>query len=220
MPLTRAEENHLKAIYHLATPQRPAVSTNAIAEVLQTRPASVTDMVRKLSDKGMLAYVKYQGAALTPAGQRLALQVVRKHRLWETFLVEKLRFQWDQVHDVAEQLEHIDSELLIGRLEEFLGYPRMDPHGDPIPDAQGRIVSRPRQLLSAAEAGRALRVVGVEESSPLFLQYLNKVGIAIHTRLKVLERAAFDQSLTLRIDDLRELLVSHQVAENIYVVEM
>ncbi|MGB3617341.1 MAG: metal-dependent transcriptional regulator [Catalinimonas sp.] len=217
MSFTHAEENYLKAIYHLSSPEAATVSTNAVAEALRTKPASVTDMLRKLAAKGLLDYVKYQGASLTDDGRRVALLVIRKHRLWETFLVEKLRFQWDQVHEVAEQLEHIHSPLLIRRLEAFLDYPEVDPHGDPIPNEGGAIVSRPRRPLAEAEAGRDLKVVGVEETSPLFLRYLDKVGVAIGTRLRVLEQIPFDRSLELLIDGQRTQLVSREVSENIYV---
>ena len=141
--LSLVEENYLKAIYHLSEEGREQVSTNAIADAIQTKPASVSDMIQKLDRKGVIEYTKYQGVKVTDNGREAALKVIRKHRLWEVFLVEQLNFHWDEVHEVAEQLEHIKSPLLIERLDAFLGYPKVDPHGDPIPDAQGVIRSKP-----------------------------------------------------------------------------
>ncbi|MGB5928452.1 MAG: metal-dependent transcriptional regulator, partial [Cyclobacteriaceae bacterium] len=148
-----AEENYLKAIYHLSTEDEGNVSTNAISETLNTKPASVSDMLRKLSGKELVSYRKYQGVSLTPSGRKVALQVIRKHRLWEVFLVDKLNFNWDEVHDVAEQLEHIQSPLLIHQLDEFLGHPAYDPHGDPIPDENGGFPEKEQSPLSELTVG-------------------------------------------------------------------
>ncbi|SDM42144.1 DtxR family transcriptional regulator, Mn-dependent transcriptional regulator [Catalinimonas alkaloidigena] len=214
---TYTEENYLKAIYHLTEGDTASVSTNAIAEAVDTRPASVTDMLRKLAAKDLIHYIKYQGVSLTDSGQAIALQVIRKHRLWETFLVEKLKFQWDQVHEVAEQLEHIQSPLLIERLDELLGYPQFDPHGDPIPDQRGRIQATPRLPLNEAPHHQPLTVEGVRETSPLFLQYLDKLAITIGARVQVLDRVEFDQSLEISIEARPSQIVSREVGENIYV---
>jgi DtxR family transcriptional regulator, Mn-dependent transcriptional regulator len=130
---TLSEENYLKAIYHLSKEEDESVSTNALAERLETTAASVSDMLKKLAKKELIEYKKYQGVNISEKGKRVALQIIRKHRLWEVFLVEKLSFNWDEVHEIAEQLEHIDSPTLVKRLDEFLGYPKFDPHGDPIP---------------------------------------------------------------------------------------
>ncbi|WP_243389180.1 metal-dependent transcriptional regulator, partial [Flavobacterium psychrophilum] len=144
--MTFSEENYLKTIYHLTTISDSEVSTNAIAEKMETKASSVTDMLKKLSEKDLINYKKYQGVSLTETGSLSAKMIVRKHRLWEVFLVEKLDFPWDEVHDIAEQLEHIKSEKLINKLDDFLGNPTEDPHGDPIPNANGQIISIEKQL--------------------------------------------------------------------------
>src|SRR5215204_5861291 len=137
--LSFTEENYLKTIYRLSDGGTESVATNSIAEAMNTKAASVTDMIKKLSGKNLISYEKYYGVKITKAGRSAALSVVRKHRLWETFLVEKLNFNWDEVHDVAEQLEHIQSPLLIEKLDEFLSHPIADPHGHAIPDKNGKI---------------------------------------------------------------------------------
>ncbi|WP_347159059.1 metal-dependent transcriptional regulator [Pontibacter chitinilyticus] len=211
------EENYIKAIYKLSAKGTQEVSTNALAETLATRAASVTDMLRKLSSKHLVHYVRYRGVRLTDAGEQVALQVIRKHRLWEVFLVQKLKFNWDQVHEVAEELEHVTSELLTQRLEEFLGFPKVDPHGDPIPSATGEI-SQPRQkLLAEMEIAEAGVVVGVNDSQPLFLQYLDKVGISLGSRIKVTDKLGFDNSMEIRLEENKTLLISQEVSCNLYL---
>src|SRR6476620_10944195 len=163
--LSFTEKNYLKASYRLSEGGTKAVLTNEIAESMTTKPASVTDMVKKLSLKNLLGYEKYYGVKITKQGKSEALMVIRKHRLWETFLVEKLNFSWDEVHDVAEQLEHIKSEKLINKLDEFLGVPTEDPHGDPIPDATGRINANEKQLLSELNENQSGICVGVKDTS-------------------------------------------------------
>ena len=175
--LSFAEENYLKAIYHLAEQSGQSVSTNAIADELNTKAASVTDMIKRLSSKGVLSYQKYKGVYVSEAGKIAALQVIRKHRLWETFLVAKLKFNWDEVHEVAEQLEHIKSPLLIKRLDELLGHPKFDPHGDPIPDENGEYKEKPKTPLFELQIEQSGIVVTVQDDSPAFLQYLKKIGI-------------------------------------------
>jgi DtxR family transcriptional regulator, Mn-dependent transcriptional regulator len=214
--MTHSEENYLKAIYHLTVELEAEVPTNAIAEMMETKASSVTDMLKKLADKALINYIKYQGVSLTEKGRLAAKMIVRKHRLWEVFLVEKLAFTWDEVHDIAEQLEHIKSEQLINKLDDFLGNPTEDPHGDPIPDAQGRIAKTEKLLLSELIESETAICVGVRDSSADFLQYLNKQKIALGAVIKVLGRENFDASLHLIINDT-PLTVSSKIAGNLYV---
>lgn len=214
--MTHSEENYLKAIYHLTVQLEAEVPTNAIAEMMETKASSVTDMLKKLADKALINYIKYQGVSLTEKGMHAAKMIVRKHRLWEVFLVEKLSFTWDEVHDIAEQLEHIKSEQLINKLDDFLGNPTEDPHGDPIPDAQGKIAKTEKLLLSELAENETAICVGVKDSSADFLQYLNKQKIALGAVIKVLGRENFDASLHLIINDT-PLTVSSKIAGNLYV---
>ncbi|RWW99976.1 metal-dependent transcriptional regulator [Flavobacterium cerinum] len=214
--MTYSEENYLKVIYHLSLASTKGVTTNAIANVMESKPSSVTDMVQKLAEKELVIYRKYQGVELTDQGRFMALMIVRKHRLWEVFLVDKLDFSWDEVHDVAEQLEHIKSEKLTNKLDEFLGFPTEDPHGDPIPDKEGKIAKIEKQLLSEIPAGRRAICVGVKDSSSTFLQYLDKQQIALGSTLEVVSKEDFDLSLTLRVDN-KEVTVSNKIAGNLFV---
>ncbi|MCZ8229153.1 metal-dependent transcriptional regulator [Flavobacterium sp.] len=214
--MTHSEENYLKTIYHLTVQLEAEVPTNAIAEMMETKASSVTDMLKKLADKALINYIKYQGVSLTEKGMHAAKMIVRKHRLWEVFLVEKLSFTWDEVHDIAEQLEHIKSEQLINKLDDFLGNPTEDPHGDPIPDAQGKITKTEKLLLSELTEKDTAICVGVKDSSADFLQYLNKQKIALGAVIKVLGRENFDASLHLIINDT-PLTVSSKIAGNLYV---
>ena len=214
--MTHSEENYLKAIYHLTVQLEAEVPTNAIAEMMETKASSVTDMLKKLADKALINFIKYQGVSLTEKGTHAAKMIVRKHRLWEVFLVEKLAFTWDEVHDIAEQLEHIKSEQLINKLVDFLGNPTEDPHGDPIPDAQGKITKIEKLLLSELAESETAICVGVKDSSADFLQYLNKQKIALGAVIKVLGRENFDASLHLIINDT-PLTVSSKIAGNLYV---
>jgi len=217
MSYTLAEEDYLKAIYKVAERQGNPVSTSAIAEVMQTRAASVTDMLRKLSDKGLIHYERYKGVSLSKEGARLATQLIRRHRLWEVFLVDKLGFTWDEVHDIAEQLEHIQSDNLVERLDVFLGRPRYDPHGDPIPDAAGAYRMRQQILLSELEPGMQAVIVGVREHAPAFLQYLDQSGLTLGVAIRLEERFPFDGSLRLRLSDGGIRTVSGKVAGFVYV---
>jgi len=214
--MTYSEENYLKVIYHLSTSSGKGISTNAIANVMESKPSSVTDMVQKLADKELVNYKKYQGVELTDKGRFTALMIVRKHRLWEVFLVEKLNFSWDEVHDVAEQLEHIKSEKLTDKLDEFLDFPTEDPHGDPIPDRNGKIVKVDKKLLSEMVVGKKVICVGVKDSSPPFLQYLDKQQIALGSSIEIVSKEDFDMSLTLRLDE-RDVTVSNKIAANLFV---
>lgn len=217
--LSLVEENYLKAIYHLSEGGREQVSTNAIADAIQTKPASVSDMIQRLDRKGVINYTKYQGVKVTEEGQNAALKVIRKHRLWEVFLVEHLNFSWDEVHEVAEQLEHIKSPLLIERLDAFLGYPKVDPHGDPIPDAKGVIRAKPQQPLHDLATGSDGVIMAVKDSSPAFLQHLDKLGAYLGARVKVTEKVEFDNSMQIQIDQSTAVFISNQVAQNILVQE-
>jgi DtxR family transcriptional regulator, Mn-dependent transcriptional regulator len=212
-----AEENYIKTIYKLSDNSSQEVNTNAIAEALETKAASVTDMLRKLSAKDIVNYVKYKGVSLTPAGERVALQIIRKHRLWETFLVEKLKFNWDEVHDVAEELEHISSALLTRRLDEFLGFPKYDPHGDPIPSEDGEIKPKKQRLLAEMDINDSGLVVGVNDSQPLFLQYLDKMGISLGTSIRIIDKIPYDNSFEITLEDNRSLLISNEVSKNIFL---
>lgn len=217
--MTHSEENYLKIIYHLSIKTNSHVSTNAIAGVMDSKPSSVTDMVQKLAEKDLVSYKKYQGVSLTEQGRNAAINIIRKHRLWEVFLVEKLHFSWDEVHDIAEQLEHIKSEQLINRLDEFLNFPTEDPHGDPIPNKSGIIPKLTRQLLADAPLNEKLICVGVKDSSSSFLQYLDKQKISLGTALQIIEKEAFDSSLKILIDQ-EKITVSHIVANNIFVKQL
>jgi DtxR family Mn-dependent transcriptional regulator len=214
--MTFSEENYLKAIYHLNVNFDEEISTNAIAEKMDTKASSVTDMLKKLAEKGLVNYIKYQGVSLTNEGKLYAKMIVRKHRLWEVFLVDKLEFSWDEVHDVAEQLEHIKSEKLINKLDDFLGNPKEDPHGDPIPDANGMIIKVDKKLLSEIEIGQKVICVGVKDTSSEFLQYLDKQKIALGSAIEIISKEDFDASLQLSVDQ-RELTVSNKIASNLFV---
>ncbi|KVV13341.1 metal-dependent transcriptional regulator [Flavobacterium sp. TMP13] len=214
--MTFSEENYLKSIYHLTSVAQAEVSTNAIAEMMETKASSVTDMLKKLADKDLVNYKKYQGVSLTENGKLAAKMIVRKHRLWEVFLVEKLDFSWDEVHEIAEQLEHIKSEQLINKLDDFLGNPTEDPHGDPIPDANGRIVAVEKQLLSDLGQDQKGICVGVKDTSSAFLKYLDKQEIALGSTIEFISRESFDLSLKIKVDQ-KELDISNKIASNLYV---
>jgi DtxR family Mn-dependent transcriptional regulator len=214
--MTFSEENYLKAIYHLTTVTDTEVSTNAIAETMETKASSVTDMLKKLADKDLVNYKKYQGVSLTETGRLSAKMIVRKHRLWEVFLVDKLNFAWDEVHDIAEQLEHIKSEQLINKLDDFLGNPTEDPHGDPIPNANGQIVAIEKQLLSELAENQIGICVGVKDSSAEFLKYLDKQEIALGSKIEIIFKESFDLSTKIKVNG-KELTISNKIANNLYV---
>jgi DtxR family Mn-dependent transcriptional regulator len=211
-----AEENYLKGIFHLEQEAKGEVSTNAIAERMETKPSSVTDMIQKLAEKKLLSYKRYKGVLLTPEGRKIAASVIRKHRLWEVFLVEKLNFHWDEVHDVAEQLEHVHSEKLIARLNQFLGNPDFDPHGDPIPDQHGNIKRTEKKLLSELDKKQRGVCVGVKQTSSEFLQYLDKKKITVGTKIHVLGKEFFDGSMVIQVGR-DQFFISKKIAENLYV---
>jgi DtxR family transcriptional regulator, Mn-dependent transcriptional regulator len=212
-------ENYLKAIYKLLEKNPQGVSTNAIAERLETKAATVTDMLKKLSAQKLINYKRYYGVTLTPSGKKSALMIIRSHRLWELFLVQKLNFGWDQVHEVAEQLEHVQSDLLIARLDEFLEFPRFDPHGDPIPDQDGKIVQHRFVTLSKVELGKVSILSGVVDHSDLFLRYLNQAGMQLGQEIKVMKIEPYDQSMEITINKKTKMNISPEVARNLLVAE-
>jgi DtxR family Mn-dependent transcriptional regulator len=173
-------------------------------------------MLKKLAEKDLLNYKKYQGVSLTEKGNLSAKMIVRKHRLWEVFLVEKLHFSWDEVHDIAEQLEHIKSEKLVNKLDDFLGNPTEDPHGDPIPNVDGKIIKIEKQLLSELSEKQIGICVGVKDTSSEFLKYLDKQGIALGSRIELLSKETFDLSLKIKVDS-NELTISNKIAGNLFV---
>lgn len=216
--LSYTEENYLKTIYQLESLSQGKVNTNAISEKLTTTPATVTDMLQKLADKKLLNYQKYYGVNLTPLGKKRAINVIRKHRLWELFLYEKLGFDWDEVHEIAEQLEHIQSEKLVQKLYTYLDNPKTDPHGDPIPDEKGNFPILNTVQLSRIEIKKDAVIVGVNDHRPDFLQYLQKIGLNIGKRLSILSIVTFDQSMDILIDGRKNSIhISSEAAKNIMV---
>jgi len=212
--LSLAEENYLKAIYHLSVGGSNAVLTNELAEAMQTKAASVTDMMKKLSVKELIHYQRYYGVTITGKGKSQALMVIRKHRLWETFLVQKLGFSWDEVHEVAEQLEHIQSARLIDKLDEYLGYPTVDPHGDPIPDHHGKVKSVPLVSMDQVKPGSKGIIASVKDSDPELLKYLDKIGATPGKKVQVINRENYDESIEVMIDK-KLVFVSKEVSKNI-----
>lgn len=219
--ISLSEENHLKAIYQILSEQEKGegASTNSIAERLCTKASSVTDMLQKLAEKKLLHYKKYQGVSLTTGGKKIAISVLRKHRLWEYFLVEKLKFGWDEVHEIAEQMEHIQSEELINRLDKYLSYPRFDPHGDPIPDVKGKIIHQKLIKLSDMDGGEKCKVmsVGNQGESAALLKYLEQMRIIPGCNIQIKMRYEFDQSLSISVNRRAEIHISQEVARNILV---
>ncbi len=214
--MTVSEENYIKVIYHLSLVSPKGVNTNAIARMLDTKASSVTDMLKKFSEKTLVSYQKYQGVTLTKKGLHTAKMIVRKHRLWEVFLVDKLNFSWDEVHEIAEELEHIKSEKLVFKLDEYLGFPSLDPHGDPIPNANGEINNIDKLLLSEAVFNQDYICVGVKNSSVEFLQYLDKKNIFLGAPIKVISSEKFDHSFTINLNS-ETISISNKIAENLYI---
>lgn len=212
------EENYLKTIFHLSEKTDGPVATNSISEVMGNKAASVTDMLKKLSEKELINYVKYQGVSLTNKGKNTAIAIIRKHRLWEVFLVEKLGFKWDKVHDIAEELEHIKAAELVDRLDAFLGYPTHDPHGDPIPNSRGEFQKNEWISLAKMNPGEKGILSGVSEHSTVFLQYLEHQGLLLGTRVQLVEIMAYDGSLKLVINQNQSLSISREAAKNLLIL--
>ena len=217
--LSLTEENYIKAIFQIGTTPESNVSTNALADSLQTKPATVSDMIKKLSHKKLIFYEKYKGVTLSASGAKEALKIIRKHRLWEVFLVNHLNFKWDQVHEIAEQLKHIKSSELVNRLDDFLGNPTIDPHGDPIPDANGQVQLGPSKLLSEMTSYENGIIVGVKNEDPLLLQHLDKINIRLGLHIEVTEVNDFDQSMQVKLADLGTLFLSEKITSQILIAK-
>lgn len=213
---TLAEENYLKSIYHLSI-NAGNVSTNQIAASLNTKASSVTDMLKKLADKALINYTKYQGVNLTPSGEKIAVNIIRKHRLWEYFLVEKLKFKWDQVHDMAEEMEHISSAELIDRLDEFMNYPQHDPHGEPIPDCNGRFTTSELKPISALSINDCGTISGVRDHSSSFLQYFEKQQLTLGKKISIIEIVEFDHSMIIQMENKKQIHISREAANNLLI---
>ncbi len=216
MKYSASKENYIKAIYHLQN-ELSLVTTNALAASLQAKPASITDMLKKLKTEKLLIYERYQGFKLNNEGKKVALQIIRKHRLWEYFLVKKLQFGWDEVHEMAEELEHITSKKLIDRLDEFLDFPETDPHGDPIPDSQGKFNHQKQVCLLDLPMNKPAKVSGVASQTTEMLELLQHKNIGIGTKLEIKRKFPFDNSLEIKIRNQAPITVSEQVAKNILV---
>ena len=217
---SQTEENYLKAIFKIAENTNGKVSTNAIAEKLNTKASSVTDMIKKLAEKQLVMYEKYQGVKLTEDGEKIAIQIIRKHRLWEYFLVNTLDFKWDEVHEIAEELEHINSDALIDKLDKFLSFPQYDPHGDPIPNKEGFFNRHQSLPLSTFQINDKVLITGVIDHSPAFLQYLAAINLALGTYLEIKEIADFDKSFTILLNNEKQVFLSYQVTKNLLVVKI
>jgi DtxR family Mn-dependent transcriptional regulator len=216
MKYSASKENHLKAIFHLQQ-EEGVVTTNALAAALRTRPASVTDMLKKLKDQKLLIYEPYKGFRLNNEGKKAAIQVIRKHRLWEFFLVKKLQFGWDEVHEIAEELEHISSRKLIDRLDAFLGFPDTDPHGDPIPDSHGKFVLRRQVSLAELPLKKTAEVTGIASQTTEMLELLQHKNIRLGTRLEIRKKFPFDDSLEVKVRNYPVVTISARVAKNVLV---
>ncbi len=217
--LSFTEENYLKALFRLTQENSDEeAGTNELAANLGVKPATATDMLKRLKEKKLIDYEKYGKITLTNTGKKSALKIIRKHRLWETFLYEKLDFSWDEVHEVAEQLEHIQSEKLLVQLDKFLGFPQFDPHGDPIPDKNGKMPLLKAMLLSEVIVNKRYKLVGVCNHSTAFLQFLNKTSLTINNSIEVKEIQAFDKSMTVLINNKNQTILSNEVTQNLLVM--
>lgn len=214
------EENYLKAIFKLGNKTEGGVSTNSIAEALETKASSVTDMIKKLSDKKLVNYKKYQGVTLTKKGKKIAVAIIRNHRLWEVFLVEKLSFKWDEVHDLAEDLEHIKSEKLTDQLDAFLEFPKYDPHGDPIPDKNGNMHRHQNITLADLKTNEEGVVVGVKEHSKSYLNYLENTSLVLGSEIKVIDIIDFDRSMRIQVNTNKEVNISNQASKNLIIKKL
>ena len=217
--VSETEENYLKAIYKIAEKlsTETYVNTNAIAEKMQTKAASVTDMLRRLSEKNLVSYQKYKGVQLTKEGTFIAKKLIRKHRLWEVFLVEKLDFKWDEVHEIAEKMEHIPSDELTNRLDAFLDYPKYDPHGDPIPDENGNWHLQTQTYLAQLQINEKAVIVGVAEHNAEFLHYLEQQNLLLGTQISILKKFKYDESLQISMPKNKKTTISKQVSKKLLV---
>lgn len=213
--LSYTEENYLKSIYHLSKGGEETVNTNALAASMNTTAASTNDMVKRLAQKNLISHQKYKGAHLLPEGKKIALWIIRKHRLWEVFLVEKLDFKWDEVHEIAEQLEHIQSPSLIKRLDSFLGHPTIDPHGDPIPDENGEMKQMKKVPVSDVDTGVKGVIVSVSSDDAQLLKHLDEIGIHLGCKVTIIERTHFDGSVAIKVEDQQKQFISQIIAQNL-----
>ena len=211
-----SEENYLKTLFKLENKQEKKVKNVALSKALNLNPATVLEMVRKMSERKLVEVLADKTIQLTDKGKKKALQIIRKHRLWEVFLVDKLNYKWNEVHDLAEQLEHIESDDLVKRLEIFLGFPSADPHGDPIPDENGKIKKIKTQALTEAPLKKKLTVIALGNSSDEFLKYLDKMGLAIGDTLVISDIEDFDNSVTI-LHKKKSLTLSKEVASSLLV---
>ncbi|MGH2645478.1 MAG: metal-dependent transcriptional regulator [Chitinophagaceae bacterium] len=217
MQRSLADENYLKAVYHLSGGEPVSVTTGLLAEYLNVTAASVTDKMKRLKEKGYLEYQKSRGVMLSREGRKIALSVIRKHRLWEQFLVQVLKFKWNEIHEIAEQLEHIDSDELIERIDKFLGHPTVDPHGDPIPDEKGKMEELHLQNLAETGVGTSVSIAAVANHDAEFLKFLDKKGLTLSRKLTVKNREAYDGTLTLWNAEKKPVVLSEQVARQIWI---
>jgi DtxR family Mn-dependent transcriptional regulator len=216
MTNSATEQNYLKAIFHLGRMQE-TVTTSSIAGHMHTTSATVTDMLKRLSEKSLIDYERYKGVKISRKGEKVALNIIRKHRLWEVFLTQVLNFRWDEVHDMAEELEHVSSDELINRLEKYLGNPSADPHGDPIPDASGNFVIEKLLNLSEGNSNETYCLVGVTDHRPDFLQFLTAHNLIPGTPIKIIEVRNFDQSIEIQIAENEKIFLSHSVTRNLLI---
>ena len=218
MKLSESEENYIKSIYNLQM-KTEKVNTNSLANFLNTSAASITDMLKKLKSKKLLEYKKYYGFRLNEAGNKEALKIIRRHRLWEYFLVAKLGMEWEKVHDIAEELEHVSSSELINKLDNYLENPKIDPHGDPIPDEKGKIAVLKQKALKDLPIKQSATVSSVSNQTPEMMEMLNHYGIGIGSQIKVLKAFEFDGSLQIKIAKKPECIISGMAAQNIFVYD-
>lgn len=214
---TSTEENYLKSIYHLSSGHQNMVLTSEIAESMETSAASVTDMLKKLSDKNLIDYARYKGVRITRKGERVALNIIRRHRLWEVFLTDILKFRWDEVHAMAEELEHVSSDELVSRLDAYLGHPRVDPHGDPIPDNHGKLIHSGAMILADAQVMASYQVSGVSDHSSGFLQFLQKKGMMPGVNFRIKEIDEYDRSMLIEFEDSTSTFISNEISKNILI---
>ncbi|WP_299898910.1 metal-dependent transcriptional regulator [uncultured Aquimarina sp.] len=215
--LTKSEEDYLKALFQLLIEDNSEkVGNNQLAEYLKVSPASTNNMIKKLKTKNYVVSEKYGKLELTDEGRAIAVRLIRKHRLWETFLYNYLNFSWDEVHEVAEQLEHIKSYKLIDELDRFMDFPEKDPHGELIPNAKGEYKVIPKITLSSLVEGDVCKLVAVNDGSVNFLRFVSEIGLALSSEIKVLEVREFDKSIRIQFNDTVET-VTRKFADNVFV---
>lgn len=216
MKYSASKENYLKAVFHLQQ-ENASVSTNALAHALQTKAASVTSMLKKLNTQKLLQYQKYKGVSLTTEGRKVAIFIIRRHRLWEYFMVQKLGFGWEEVHEIAEELEHVTSKKLIDRLEAFLDFPKADPHGDPIPDGQGRMPASKQLSVAELPVNMPYTISHIGNQSAEMMELMHHKNIAMGTTLEVKKKFSFDNSIEVKLRQQPSFTISEHLARNLFV---